>query len=265
MWCSHLKSQQATERDIRRWAFYTACPTELQVLLSWFPQSLGFPGSSVGKESTCKAGDPQFHSWVEKISWRRDRLPSPVFFPCGSAGKESACNVGDLGLIPGLGRSPGEGIGYPFQYSALENSMDCIVYGIAESQTQSTDIPFHFPQTLEQGLDSLEWYVCAQSCPTLFSGIIDCSPPGSSVHEIFQARILEWAAISSSKGSFRPRDWTLISYGSCIGRRILPTEPPGKHTLEYWFLNFLVSELFCVLKKYWRLYRALFMNIISNI
>ena len=45
-------------------------------------------------------------------------------FPCGSAGKESACSVGDLSLIPGLGRSPGEGKGYPLQYSDLENSMD---------------------------------------------------------------------------------------------------------------------------------------------
>ena len=45
-------------------------------------------------------------------------------FPCGSSGKESACSVGDLGLIPGLGRSPGEGKGYPLQYSGLENSMD---------------------------------------------------------------------------------------------------------------------------------------------
>ena len=45
-------------------------------------------------------------------------------FLCGSAGKESACNAGDLGLIPGLGRSPGEGKGYPLQYSGLENSMD---------------------------------------------------------------------------------------------------------------------------------------------
>ena len=53
------------------------------------------------------------------ICWRRDRLPTPVFlvFPCSSAGKESACNVGDPGLIPGLGRSVGEGIGYPLQYS----------------------------------------------------------------------------------------------------------------------------------------------------
>ena len=53
-------------------------------------------------------------------------------FPCGSAGKEFACNVGDLGLIPGLGRSSGEGKGYLLQYSGLENSMDCIVHGVAE-------------------------------------------------------------------------------------------------------------------------------------
>ena len=68
----------------------------------------------------------RFNSWVGKIRWRRDRLPTPVFlgFPGGSAGKESICNVGDLGLIPGLGRAPGEGKGYPFQYSGLESSMD---------------------------------------------------------------------------------------------------------------------------------------------
>ena len=54
---------------------------------------------SVGKESACNAGDPSSYSWVRKICWRRDRLPTPVFlgFPCGSAGKESACNVGNLG------------------------------------------------------------------------------------------------------------------------------------------------------------------------
>ena len=51
--------------------------------------------------------------------------------PCGSAGKESACNVGDLGLILELGRSPGEGKDYPLQYSDLENSMGCIVHGVA--------------------------------------------------------------------------------------------------------------------------------------
>ena len=51
----------------------------------------------------------------------------------GSAGKESTCNAGDLGLIPGLGRSPGEEKGYPLQYSGLENSTDYVVHGISES------------------------------------------------------------------------------------------------------------------------------------
>ena len=58
-----------------------------------------------------------------------------VVFVSSSAGKESACNVEDLGLIPGLGRSSGEEKGYPLQYSSLENSMDCIVHGITESDT----------------------------------------------------------------------------------------------------------------------------------
>ena len=66
---------------------------------------------------------PWFNSWVGKIPWRRGRLPTPGFlgFPCTSAGKESSCNAGDLGLIPGLGRSPGRGHGNPVQYSCLEN------------------------------------------------------------------------------------------------------------------------------------------------
>ena len=64
-------------------------------------------------------------------------------FPCGSAGKESTCNAGDLGSIPGLGRSPGEGKGYPLQYSGLENSTDCIVHGVAKSQTRLSNFHFH--------------------------------------------------------------------------------------------------------------------------
>ena len=65
-----------------------------------------------------------FLGW--EICWRRDRLPTPIFlgFSCGSADKESTCIVGDLGSIPGLERSSGEGKGYPLQYSGLENFMD---------------------------------------------------------------------------------------------------------------------------------------------
>ena len=91
------------------------------------------------------------------------RLPTPVFWPgeispwghkeldkterlswtslVAQLVKKSTCNVGDLGSIPGLGRSPGEGKGYPLQYTGLENSMDCIVHGVARSQTRLND--FH--------------------------------------------------------------------------------------------------------------------------
>ena len=73
-------------------------------------------------------------------------------FPGGSAGKEFTRNVGDLGLIPGLGRSPGEGNNYPLHYSGLENSMDYIVHGVTELDT--TD--FHFPCLMLQ----LNWGFC---------------------------------------------------------------------------------------------------------
>ena len=71
---------------------------------------------------------------------------TPVFlgFPCGSAGKEYTCNVGGLGLIPGLGRSPGKGKGYPLQYSGPENSMDCIANGVVKSQTRLSNYHFYF-------------------------------------------------------------------------------------------------------------------------
>ena len=113
-----------------------------------------------------QCGRPGFNPWVRKISWRRNCQPTPVFLPGESHGcrslvglgyspgghKESdmterlhfhflslsACNTGDPGLIPGLGRSPGEGNGHPPQYSVMENSMDCIVYGVAESDLTFT-------------------------------------------------------------------------------------------------------------------------------
>ena len=89
-----------------------------------------------------------FDSSVWKIPWRREKLPTPVFlgFPCGSAGKESARYAGDLGSIPGLRKSLGEGKGYPLQYSGLENFMDCVVHGIAKSRTQLSD--FHLDDML---------------------------------------------------------------------------------------------------------------------
>ena len=71
------------------------------------------------------------HLYSEK--WPRENNKVLMIYqglPCGSGGKESTCNAGDLDLIPGLGRSPGEGKGYPLQYSGLENPMDYIVTGL---------------------------------------------------------------------------------------------------------------------------------------
>ena len=64
-----------------------------------------------------------------------------ISFPGGSRGKETSCHAGHLGLISGSGRSPGEGKGYPVQYSGLENPMDrgawrATVHGVSESQTR---------------------------------------------------------------------------------------------------------------------------------
>ena len=114
--------------------------------LSNSPEYLSHLGvhSSVDKRICLQYRRPRFDSWVGKIRWRRNRLPTPglLGFPCGSAGKDSACNAGDLGSIPGLGRSPGEGKGYLLQYSYLENSMDCIVHGFAKSRTRLSDLHF---------------------------------------------------------------------------------------------------------------------------
>ena len=86
-------------------------------------------------------------------------------------------------------------------------------------------------RTVWLGVGDRKAYACAQlfhSCPTLCDPM-DCSPPGSSVHGVLQARILEWVSISCSRGSSRPRDWTWVSCVSCITQvDSLPLVPPGK-------------------------------------
>ena len=71
--------------------------------------------------------------------WIHYPILCPWGFPCGSAGRESACNVGDLGSISGLGRSPGEGKGYPHQYSGLENSMSCMYSPCDRKELDTTE------------------------------------------------------------------------------------------------------------------------------
>ena len=100
-----------------------------------------------------KRSEPGGQNWVRLSQCRRACGPCychsiiTVYGGCyGSAGKESTCNAGDLCSIPGSGRSPGEGKGYTLQYSGLENSTDCIVHGLANSQTWLSDFHFHFSQ-----------------------------------------------------------------------------------------------------------------------
>ena len=140
------------------------------------------------------------------------------------SGKGSASNSGDIrdmGLFPGSGRSPGEGNGNPLRYSCLENPMDrrawwATVHGITEESdmTEATSDAHMWGRVM--------WhvYMCVQLCLTLCDPM-DCSPPGSSVSGIFQARILEWVATSFSRESSLPRDQTCVSYIFCFGRQIL--------------------------------------------
>ena len=102
----------------------------------------------------------------------------PLFlFPCGSAGKESASNAGDLGLIPGLRRFPGEGKGYPLQYSSLENYMDYSPWGCRESTRLTYFHKFSFTFTYHEfsSVQSLSrvrlfatpWITARQACMSI--------------------------------------------------------------------------------------------------
>ena len=113
--------------------------------------------------------------WIGKKGWwyffykdkklsleNLDKYKYHLVFPGGSDGKESSCNAGNLGLIPRLGRSPGEGNGYPLQYSGLENSMDrgawwAIVHGVAKSWTWLSDFHITFKQPFKNHPDKDVW------------------------------------------------------------------------------------------------------------
>ena len=136
----------------------------------------------------------------------------------------NAGGIRDTGSIPGLGRSPGEGRGNPLQYSCLENSMDrgawrAIVHRIAKSRIgEGNGNPLQY-SCLENPMDRGAWRATVHrvvksqvqlsvhtQTHTHTGRDRDCRAPGSSVHAILQARILEWVAISSSRRSSQPRD-----------------------------------------------------------
>ena len=129
---------------------------------------------------------------------------SSAVFPGSSASKESTCNAGDMGSIPGLGRSPGEGNGYPLQYSGLQNSMACIVHGVTKSRTRLSDFHFHkktflksenavmifrwrvpeevhlFPCHLHPGNhhQGLPWWLCSKESTCQVQSLVGCPGEG---------------------------------------------------------------------------------------
>ena len=110
-----------------------------------------------------------------RSGWRRDRLPTPVFlgFPWGSTGKESNCNAGDLGSIPALGRSPGEGKGYPLEYSGLENSIDSIVHGVSKSRTRLSD--FQKKKLKNNSFQNISFYLIIVRCKCMLIALFPAS------------------------------------------------------------------------------------------
>ena len=127
---------------------------------------------------------------------------SKGILPCGSAGKESACNAGDLGLIPGLGRSPGEGKGYLLQYSGLENSMDCIVHGVTQSWTRLSNFHFHSQGPPAGGMPHLCFSLLLPSSISLSAGPqARCSSPSLSRptgHQFSQSSYPHWQDLAQA-------------------------------------------------------------------
>ena len=205
--------------------------------------------------------------------WKGIRYGYILGFPGSSAGKKSACNAGDPGSIPGSGSSPGEGIGYPLQYSwaslvaqTVKNPpqetwvpslgwedpwrrerLPTSVFWPGEFHRQRSPAGYRSPWTwlsdfkkkkrtritTQMDLENVksgkrsqsQWVICLRGACMLSRSVLSnswdpmgCSPPGSSVYGIFQARMLELVAISFSKGSSWTRDWTCVSCVSCIDR-----------------------------------------------
>ena len=134
----------------------------------------------------------------------------------------------------------GEGNGNPLRHSCLENPRDgrawwAATYGVAQSRTRLKWLSSSSSKLYELFIYFVG--VCAQllqSCLTLCDPM-NCNPPGLSVHGISQAKFLEWVAISSSRASSWPRDWTQVSCVSCIASGFVTAESLGKPI--FWLLT----------------------------
>ena len=117
----------------------------------------GFPGSSSGKESACNAGDPGSIPGSGRAPG--EGIGYPFQYSWVSFVAQLVNNPPAIqetwGLIPGLERSPGEGKGYPLQYFGLENSMDCIIHGVTKSRTRLSDFHFQDATILRTGLKEM--------------------------------------------------------------------------------------------------------------
>ena len=131
-------------------------------------------------------------------------------------------------------------------YGRLKRIKNIIIKEHPDACCEASEFKSHFVlvgkrEGRDEAAFSVSFWMCVcsgvQLCLTLCDPV-DCSPPGFSVHGILQARILEWVAIFSSRGSSWPWDWTHVS---CTAGRFFTTEPPGK--LHFWIVlgisNFL--------------------------
>ena len=172
----------------------------LNVVIWYFNKTYrgNFSGGSHGEENClpCRRQRPGFEPWVRKIPWSWKWQPTPVFFPEEFHGQRNLA-----GYCP-WGRKELDTTGH-----------STAVY---TGWTQAGNSPESQKHPMQSGYMSMYFLSCygkvlvAQSCSTLCDPT-DCRPKGSSVHEILQARILEWVATPFSRASSQPRDWTRVS------------------------------------------------------
>ena len=185
------------------WFSSACCHAQNVTSCLMVPDTWGVPGgtSAWKKKPVCQCR--RFDPWVGKIPWSRKWQLVSVFLPRKIPQTEEPGGLRPWGCKARHDWAPVSSS----VRRVGRNSLGLI---------QRFHLKLHVSQIIHLSASEVKWSEAAQSCPTLLDPM-DCSPPGSSVHGILQARILEWVDISFSKGSSRPRDWTEIS--RIAGRR----------------------------------------------